>query len=233
MSSAGLAASGDAGMTDGGETSVTAHETIDERLLNRLIFFTDAVFAIVLTLMVLDLKPPPFDSPLGKPQNMQGFASHFVALALSFAVISNFWLAHLATTRKMRRFDWPSAVANLVFLFPVCLLPFATAWWGRDPTSPFPWGVYCGTMVATSLANVALVLVVSRGGGRLMGGVTGRERLYRAARAASPGLAFALGIVLMAAGLLRAAQFCWVLIPVLVWGLDRTLKPIPDGPAAV
>jgi TMEM175 potassium channel family protein len=218
-------------MSDSGDRNVTAHETIDERLLNRLIFFTDAVFAIVLTLMVLDLKPPPFDSPFGKGGHLQDFASHFFALAMSFAVISIFWIAHLATTRQMRRFDWPSAVANLAFLFPVCLLPFATAWWGRDLSAPFPWGMYCGTMVVTSLANVALVLVVSRDSGRLMGGITPAERLYRVARAASPGLAFAFGIVLMAAGFLDAARFCWVLIPPLVWIFGRALKPKTEAAA--
>jgi uncharacterized membrane protein len=219
-------------MSDSGDKNVTPHETIDERLLNRVIFFTDAVFAIVLTLMVLDLKPPPFDSPLGKSGHLQDFASHFFALAMSFVVISIFWIAHLATTRQMRRFDWASAVANLVFLFPVCLLPFVTAWWGRDLAAPFPWGMYCGTMVVTSFANVALVLIVTRGGGRLVGGITGAERLYRAAGAASPGMAFAVGIVVMAAGYLHVAQWCWLLIPVLLLTIRRTLKPKPEAAAA-
>lgn len=212
-------------MSDSGQRNVTPHETIDERLLNRMIFFTDAVFAIVLTLMVLDLKPPPFDRPFGDRAAMLGMASHFFALTMSFAVIGIFWFAHLATTRRMRQFDWASAVANLAFMFPVCLLPFATAWWGRDLSAAFPWGMYCGTMVATSLANLALVLTVSRDGGRLVGGITGRERLYRAARAASPGIAFGLGIVLMAAGHLHLAQFSWLLIPVQFWIYGRTLKP--------
>jgi uncharacterized membrane protein len=212
-------------MTDNGDSNITRHETIDERLLNRVLFFTDAVFAIVLTLMVLDLKPPPFESPLGKAEAMRGMASHFLALTLSFFVIGVFWLAHLSTTRRMRHFDWATAVANLIFMFPICLLPFATAWWGRDPNAPFPWGMYCGIMVMCSLANLGLVLTVSRGGGRLLGGISRRERFYRSARAASPGIAFGLGIALMAAGQLRLAQFCWVLIPVQIFIYGRTIKP--------
>jgi TMEM175 potassium channel family protein len=219
-------------MTEGGDGNRAANEALDERLLNRLIFFTDAVFAIVLTLMVLDLKPPAFDRPLGNAAAMRSMASHFFALAMSFVVISIFWMAHLTTTRQMRRFDWPSAVANLAFLFPVCLLPFATAWWGRDLASPFPWGMYCGTMVFTSLANVALVLVVSRDGGRLVGGITPRERLYRSARAASPGVSFALGIVVMAAGFLTVAQFCWLLIPIFLMLSRVLLRPRIERPAA-
>ena len=207
------------------DRNVTAHETLDERLLHRLLFFTDAVFAIVLTLMVLDLKPPQFASPLGDPMAIQGMEQHFFAFFLSFAVISIFWLAHLTTTRRMVHFDWPSAIANLAFLFPICLLPFATGWWGREIVAAFPWGMYCGVMAATSLANIALVMVVSRGGGRLIGGVTPAEIRYRVARAASPGVAFGMGVVLLLAHQVRIAQFCWLLIPLLLAAATRFLKP--------
>lgn len=207
------------------ERNITAHETLDERLLHRLLFFTDAVFAIVLTLMVLDLKPPQFASPLGDPMAIRGMEQHFFAFFLSFAVISVFWLAHLTTTRRLVHFDWPSAIANLAFLFPICLVPFATGWWGREIVAPFPWGMYCGVMAATSIANIALVLVVSRGGGRLVGGVTPAEVRYRAARAASPGLAFGFGVVLLLAHQVRFAQFCWLLIPVLLALATRFLRP--------
>ena len=212
-------------MSDNGDINVTKHETIDERLLNRVIFFTDAVFAIVLTLMVLDLKPPTLDSPLHTTVLMWGMASHFFALTLSFLVIGVFWIAHLSTTRRLRQFDWAAAVANLIFMFPICLLPFSTAWWGQEMDAALPWGMYCATMMACSLANLGLVLTVSRDGGRLVGGMTRRERLYRAVRAASPGIAFGLGIVLMAMGHLRLAQFSWVLIPVQILIYDRTIKP--------
>lgn len=212
-------------MDDGGDRNITPHETIDERLLNRVIFFTDAVFAIVLTLMILDLKPPPFTSPVGDRAAALSMVSHFFATVMSFFVIGVFWIAHLSTTRRLRHFDWPTAVANLVFMFPICLIPFATAWWGRDLAAPFPWGMYCGIMLISSLANLALVLTVSRGAGRLMGGVTPRERLYRVVRAASPGLAFGLGLVLLAAHQLLLSQFSWLLIPVQIFIYERTVKP--------
>ncbi|HEX3888532.1 MAG TPA: TMEM175 family protein [Phenylobacterium sp.] len=214
-------------MSESGDTNVTRHETIDERLLNRVIFFTDAVFAIVMTLMILDLKPPAFDSPLSNGAALRNMASHFFALLMSFAVIGVFWIAHLATTRKIRQFDWPTAVANLIFMFPVCLIPFATAWWGRDLNAPFPWGMYCGIMVASSLGNLALVLVASRDGGRLMGGVTPRERLYRAARAFSPMVAFGVGLVLLAVGQLHWSQFCFLLIPLQIAAYRRFIEPKP------
>jgi len=216
-------------MSDSGDTNVTKHETIDERLLNRVIFYTDAVFAIVMTLMILDLRPPEFASIAGNHAAIQSMAGHFFALAMSFIVIGVFWIAHLATTRRMRHFDWASAVANLVFMFPVCLIPFATAWWGHDLNAPFPWGMYCGVMIASSLANLGLVLTVSRDGGRLMGGITPRERLYRAARATTPAVAFGIGIVLLFAGLLHWSQFSFLLIPVQIVLYARFLNPKPSA----
>jgi uncharacterized membrane protein len=214
-------------MSDNGDINVTKHETIDERLLNRVIFFTDAVFAIVMTLMILDLRPPDFASLKGNGGALQSMVSHFFALIMSFVVIGVFWIAHLATTRRVRHFDWPTAVANLVFMFPVCLIPFATAWWGRDLNAPFPWGMYCGIMMASSLGNLVLVLTVSRDGGRLMSGVSRRERLYRAARALSPGVAFGIGIALLVAGHLHLSQFSFVLIPVQIAIYGRFVRPKP------
>jgi uncharacterized membrane protein len=204
---------------------VTPHETLDERMLHRLLFFTDAVFAIVVTLMVLDLKPPPFESPLHDPMAIRGMEQHFFALLMSFAVISIFWLAHLSTTRRMLHFDWPSAIANLAFIFPICLVPFATGWWGRDIVSAFPWGMYCAILIVTSATNVALVLIVCRDGGRLVGGCTGAELRYRVARAATPGFSFAVGLAALFAGDRSLSQLCWMLIPVLLVLENRFLKP--------
>jgi uncharacterized membrane protein len=217
-------------MSESGDTNVTKHETIDERLLNRVIFFTDAVFAIVLTLMILDLRPPPGERALSA-EAINSMVSHFFALTMSFVVIGVFWVAHLATTRKLRHFDWLTVVANLLFMFPVCLIPFATAWWGRDLNAPLPWGIYCGVMVACSLGNTLLVAVASRDGGRLMGGLSKRERLYRAARATSPTVAFGLGIVLVLVGHLHWAQFSFLLIPVQIALYRRVLDVKGDKSA--
>jgi len=204
-----------------------AHEDLGERLLHRLLFFTDAVFAIVLTLLVLELRPPLHD-----PRGLAALAGPFAAMALSFAVISIFWVAHMATTRLLVHFDWPAAIANLVFLFCICLIPTVSIWVGENLVSGDGWAAYCGVLVATSLANAVLVLVQSRGGGRLMqGGVTRRERLYRLGRALSPGVAFGIGLIGLAAGEVRLAQFCWLLIPLFVRLCEWTLKPKAAAPA--
>jgi hypothetical protein len=104
-------------------------------------------------------------------------------------------------------------------------VPFATGWWGREIVALFPWGMYCGVMLATSIANIVLVLVVTRDRGRLMGGCTPADIRYRLFRAASPGIAFGAGLALLLAHQGQLAQFCWLLIPVLLAVATRFLKP--------
>lgn len=205
-----------------------AHEDLDERLLHRLLFFTDAVFAIVMTLLVLELRPPEgntFEAQLAGLWHMTGRLSAF---ALSFSIIAIFWVAHLSTTRRLKAFDWATTIANLFFLFPICLLPFVSAWVGEAVGTRASWSAYCVVQIAISTANIVLVLVQTRDGGRLIeGGMTPRGRLYRAARAASPGIAFAIGLVGASFHQVYMAQFCWVLIPV-VLRTSRLLAPKED-----
>lgn len=196
-------------------------ETLEHRLLHRLVFFTDAVFAIVMTLLVLELKPP---EGAAQPR-LEGLSGPLFAFALSFAIAGVFWVAHMATTRGLRRFDWPTAIANLVFLFPICLIPFVSAWVGRAVTTSSAWAAYSLVLIGCSLANGALVLVQTRGGGRLVGGVSGRERIYRLARALSPGFAWAIGLAGAVAGEAHVAMVCWILIPVFIRFCTAFLKP--------
>lgn len=202
------------------------HENLEERLLHRMLFFTDAVFAIVMTLLVLELRPPTEADLGGELRTLKGMIGHFVAFGLSFAIIGIFWLAHLNNTRRLVRFDWATAIVNLVALFPVCSIPFASAWVGDGFDTRLAWGGYCLVLVATSTGGVALTLVESRAGGRLVGGpLSSAERWHRAARAAIPGVAFLVGLMGVLAGRLVVAQYCWLLIPVFAVLLRTVWRP--------
>ncbi|HEY1560598.1 MAG TPA: TMEM175 family protein [Caulobacteraceae bacterium] len=88
----------------------------------RLLFFSDAVFAIAITLLILDVRLPPgatvLDLRLVWPQLM-GFV-------ISFYVIGRFWLAHHALFEGVGGYDYPLLRANLLFLAAVVFLPFPT-----------------------------------------------------------------------------------------------------------
>lgn len=201
------------------------HEDLDERLLHRMLFFTDAVFAIVLTVLVLELKPPE-SAAEATGNTLARLAPHIGAFAFSFVIIGVFWIAHLNTTRRLARFDWPTALANLVFLLPLSLVPFATGWLGADIAGRVTWTLYCWTMIACSATNMLMVVAAYRDNGRLLDGQAMRGELrYRLARSAAPGLAFVAGLVLMAADSNWLSHMCWALIGPLFWLAELALKP--------
>jgi Endosomal/lysosomal potassium channel TMEM175 len=185
----------------------------DGRMVDRMLFFSDAVFAIVLTLLVIELHPPhvaPGDA--GFAAEARKAILQIVFFAMSFGLVAIFWAAHMQVTRRLAVFDWPMAWANLVLLFPIALMPFASAGLMVQGINVFSWQVYCAVLVAASLAQTGLWLVASRGGGRFMGGVHWKEWAFRTLRGLSPGIAFAAGYAGASLGRLDLAIWCWVLI---------------------
>jgi hypothetical protein len=203
---------------------------LEKRRLDRMLFFTDAVFAIVLTLLVLELRPPHGTTDAERLAGFAALSGPLFAFVLSFAIVGIFWIAHLATTQRLLRFDWPVTIVNLVFLLPLCLVPFVSAWVGGALEGTQGWVAYDVVMIACSVGNATLVFVQTRGGGRLMaGGVTWRERLYRIGRALSPGLAFTVSLAGALTGYVRFSQFGWVLIPVFMGFCRLFLMPKPGA----
>lgn len=188
-------------------------ERDDGHLLHRLVFFSDAVFAIVLTLLVLELRPPELASADGLVAALGGMTRHFVAFFASFAVISIFWAGHMAMFRPIKAFDWPVTWLNLLFLFTIALMPFASAILGEYGTRGEAWRIYSVVLIAASVAQSLLVVVLYRGKGRLVGGATGRQVAYRLSRAASPGIVFGIGLSLSLIGQPGLSAMCWVMFP--------------------
>jgi len=145
----------------------------DEKALDRVVFFSDAVFAIAMTLLVVDLRVPVI--PSGLPSDVQnqrlaaalrGLEGPFFSFALSFFVLGLLWLVHHRKFRLIRRYDDRLLWLNLLFLFCVAFLPFPTAVIGR-------YGGQTGTvfyalsMTAAGLFS-ALITVYAYGGHRLI-----------------------------------------------------------------
>jgi uncharacterized membrane protein len=195
-----------------------AHDHADEaHTLHRMVFFSVAVFAIILTLLALELRAPENIDPDRLFDAVRHMGRPFFAFVMSFAVIGVFWMAHLSTFRKAVVFDWWTAIVNLGLLFTIALIPFCSSLVGEHGQYGQAWAVYCAVMVAASIAEVALVLVLMRDQGRLLGGLSSAERHHRLMRAASPGLIFGIGLALDMSGHEGLAAFCWVLFfPVLL-----------------
>lgn len=204
----------------------------DGRMISRMLFFSDAVFAIVLTLMVLELRPPAAETDAELVEAIIGLTPKFVAFFASFALVSVFWAGHMAITRKISAFDWPSAWLNLVFLFTIAVMPFVSGLLGERGVFGVAWQAYCIVLIAASLAQTAFLLALTRGNGRFVTAASGRDRIWRTVRALSPGIAFAVGLMLSLQGQHRLSQFCWVLIPVILVVARLFVGPRKEAGAA-
>ncbi|MEQ1617182.1 MAG: TMEM175 family protein [Terricaulis sp.] len=197
------------------------HESVakgpDARLVDRMLFFSDAVFAIVLTLMVLELRPPEAHSEADLARGIAEMGRQFASFFISFALGAAFWLAHMRLTRSLLAFDWPTAFVNLIHLMCVALLPFAAAVLGEHIASDVAFSAYALVIIAVSFSGALFWLVASRGKGRLMGGLSWRQRIAGALRSSAIGWAFVAGFILTQQGQVEIARFCWLfLFPVLI-----------------
>jgi uncharacterized membrane protein len=98
--------------------------------LERVILFTDAVFAIILTIMVLELKLPENIKSLNGDllqDALKHLGIRFFAYALTFFIVAKFWIEHLRLFRYLKDYDANLLIYNLLFLFSVTLFPFAVS----------------------------------------------------------------------------------------------------------
>jgi uncharacterized membrane protein len=125
-----------------GDLGFAENETLEEREFDyaRTVALSDGVFAIALTLLVLNISVPELASTrhgdLG--QRLLDHRDEFVSYAISFAVISVFWIRHHVFFRRVSRIDTRLAVLNLAYLAFVAFVPYPTrlvGLYGDEPAS--------------------------------------------------------------------------------------------------
>ena len=126
--------------------------------VKRLAAFCDAVMAIAMTLLVLDLDKP--DPKLIKSTAQLHDAldqwSAYISFALSFWVIAIYWRAHFRAFRRFRHVDGTVLQLTLVFLFFITFLPFPTAILQRFSEDRVAVLLYSGTLAAVGYSWAAL-----------------------------------------------------------------------------
>ena len=193
--------------------------------VERIAFFSDAVFAIAITLLVVELTVPEGPaSRLGAA--LRELGPKFFAFALSFLVIGQFWMAHHRIFRYVRRYDLGLLWVNLLFLLTVAFLPFPTALLGAYFDAHIA-GVFYGLslFVPSALGMVLWFYASSRA---LLGDVPRATRHQIVMRGIATPVVFLLGT---GAALFdtRLAVFCWtVLVPMARVGLALVVRPAEE-----
>ena len=134
----------------------------DELGLERLIFFSDAVFAIAITLLALEIRLPTADGPVTWA-DLLGLWPRYLSYTISFGTIGGYWVSHHRKFRLIRRYDTRLLWINLLALAAVAFLPFPTALLGEHgdevPTAIF----YALTVISTGLLFTWVGFYASRG----------------------------------------------------------------------
>jgi uncharacterized membrane protein len=113
------------------------HHDRTEFQLERLILFTDAVFAIAITLLAIEIKIPEFE---GLPtdvevwQRLIWLIPKFIGFLVGFAVIAIYWTAHHRIFRFVRSYDQKLLWLNILFLLFIVLMPFSSGLFSSYPT---------------------------------------------------------------------------------------------------
>ena len=128
----------------------------------RLIAFSDGVLAVVITIMVLELKAPA-DASLAA---LAADGPTFLAYLLSFIYVGIYWNNHHHLFVLVSQVRGAVLWANLHLLFWLSLIPFTTSWLGQHPSSAGPVSVYGLSLLMPGIAWNLLQTLLVRGEGR-------------------------------------------------------------------
>jgi uncharacterized membrane protein len=186
----------------------------------RLAAFSDGVVAIIITIMVLELRPPHGTSLAA----LEPLLPVFLSYVLSFIYVGIYWNNHHHMLQLARTVTGPILWANLHLLFWLSMVPFATAWMGENRPSTGPVAVYGVVLIMNAIGYTLLMTLMIRHEGadsalaRAMGrDIKGKVSLLMYALAI--GLAFVQPVVSLALYVLVA----------MIWFIpdrrvERTLK---------
>jgi uncharacterized membrane protein len=140
---------------------------------NRLEAFSDGVLAIIITIMVLELKvPPEADIFALKP-----LVPVFLSYALSFIYVGIYWSNHHHLFHSTQHVSGGILWANLHLLFWLSLFPFTTAWMGQNHVAPTPTAVYGFVLFMAAIAYYILqrTIIVQQGPGSMLAAAIGKD----------------------------------------------------------
>jgi uncharacterized membrane protein len=140
---------------------------------NRLEAFSDGVLAIIITIMVLELKVPHSADPAALVPLLPVFLSY----VLSFVYLGIYWNNHHHMLHATQQVNGAILWANLHLLFWLSLIPFTTGWMGENHFAAAPTALYGGVLLMAAIAYWLLqrVIISHQGGGSPLAKAIGRD----------------------------------------------------------
>ena len=140
---------------------------------NRLEAFSDGVLAIIITIMVLELKVPHTSDLVA----LEGLLPVFLTYVLSFIYVGIYWNNHHHLLKAAHRVTGGIMWANLHLLFWLSLFPFVTGWMGENHFTTAPTALYGSVMLGAAIAYLLLqnLIIGQRGCDSRLAAAIGRD----------------------------------------------------------
>jgi uncharacterized membrane protein len=193
---------------------------------DRLLTFTDGVFAIIITILVLDLKVPDLDSGMSLRDSLAEIQPGFIAFVVSFLLVGMYWVGHRGMFTQVRYVDHNVIWLNLLFLLPVSMVPFAASMLGEDQSNPTALHVYGAVLIAVTLLRLVLMSYLHRHPGLLWVQPSKQTRRLTGVVAAAPLIVYGVAVVVASWQPWLSVLF-YFLMPLLYFSAVALLKTDP------
>ena len=194
----------------------------------RVMALTDGVFAIILTLLVLEIHVPELTRGQTLREALEEIRPSFVAFLISFVVVAIAWVGHRDLFAHVRRTDRPLIWLNILYMLPLCLLPFGASLIARYQTAAVALELYGWMLVAIALTRVWMFWYGTGRPHLLYESIDRRSRLLGVGYVAVPALVY-LVVIAFAGSAPRVSLWIFALVPVLylagAWRSRRSLPP--------
>jgi uncharacterized membrane protein len=184
------------GRADADEDAASARELL-ERLHDpaRVLALSDGVFAIIITLLVLEIHVPELSQGHSLNEALAEIRPSFTAFVISFILAGMYWVGHRDLFALIRRTDRGLVWLNILYLLPLCLLPFAAGLLGRYDTEPVALRIYGLLLVAIAVMRVVIWLYATNRPHLLWRRLDDRQRRAGLALNLYPGLVYLLAFL--------------------------------------
>jgi uncharacterized membrane protein len=209
------------------EVSRSSQETQQEKSteLERLIFFSDAIFAIAITLLALDIRLPSLSPTIGDQElfsQLLAISPKYYSFGISFLAIGLYWLGHHRMFQYIVRYDGILLLLNLLLLMCIVFIPFPSSVIGNF-TNKTATIFYALTLTVTGVLSGAVGLYASAGGRLLSHELDRRVFIFMQIRIFFTPLLFLIsaGIALLDPSLARILWYFIAIVAILLLLLNQ------------
>jgi uncharacterized membrane protein len=165
----------------------------------RVLALSDGVFAIIITLLVLEVHVPELTQGHSLNEALAEVRPSFNAFVITFILTGMYWVGHRDLFALIRRTDRGLVWLNILYLLPLCLLPFGAGMLGRYEQEPVALRIYGLLLVTIAVMRVVIWLYATKRPHLLWQQPDDRQRRAGLALAAFPVLLYLLAILVAAA----------------------------------